>query len=74
MILFVYAELKLKSLTTSSSVDMFTVPKKWLELFENPEKVKPNFLSLSAKNQVFILLYGSQTNNSKVWIKKFLKI
>ena len=53
---------------------MSTVPKKWLELFENPEKVEPSFLSLSAKNQVFILLYGSQTNNSKVRIKKFLKI
>ena len=33
-----------------------------LELFENLEKVEPNFLSLSAKNQVFILLYGSRTN------------
>ena len=36
-----------------------------LELFESLEKVDPNFLSLSAKNQVYILLYGSQTNNSK---------
>ena len=32
-----------------------------LELFENLEKVEPNFLSLSAKNQVLILLYGSRT-------------
>ena len=32
-----------------------------LEFFEKLEKVEPNFLSLSAKNQVLILLYGSQT-------------
>ena len=32
-----------------------------LELFEKLEKVEPNFLSLSAKNQVLILLYGSRT-------------
>ena len=31
-----------------------------LELFEKLEKVEPNFLSLSAKNQV-ILLYVSRT-------------
>ena len=30
-----------------------------LGLFENTEKVHPNFLSLSAKNQLFILFYGS---------------
>ena len=30
-----------------------------LELFENLEKVERNFLSLNAKNQVFILLHGS---------------
>ena len=35
------------------------------ELFENLEKVEPSFLSLSAKNQVLILLYGSRTNNSE---------
>ena len=43
-----------------------------LELFENLEKVEPHFLSLSAKNQVLILMYGSQTNNSES-LKKFLK-
>ena len=32
-----------------------------LELFEKLEKVEPNFLSLRAKNQVLILLYGSRT-------------
>ena len=32
-----------------------------LELFEKLEKVEPNFLSLSAKNQVLILLDGSRT-------------
>ena len=30
-----------------------------LELFEKLEKAEPNFLSLSAKNQVLILLHGS---------------
>ena len=30
-----------------------------LKLFEKLEKVEPNFLSLSAKNQVLILLYTS---------------
>ena len=30
-----------------------------LELFEKLENVEPNFLSLSAKNQVVFLLYGS---------------
>ena len=34
-----------------------------LELFRNLAKVEPHFLSLSTKNQVFILFYGSQTNN-----------
>ena len=37
-----------------------------LQLFENLEKVDLNVLSLSAQNQVYILLYGSQTNNSKI--------
>ena len=41
-----------------------------LKLFENLE----NFLSLAAKNQVLILLYDSQTNNSESLIKKFLKM
>ena len=36
-----------------------------LKHFEDLEKVEPTFLSLSAKNQVYILLYGSQTNDSK---------
>ena len=31
-----------------------------LEHFEKLEKVEPNFLSLSAKNQVLISLYGSR--------------
>ena len=33
-----------------------------LEIFENLEKVETNCLSLNAKNQVLILLHGSQTN------------
>ena len=43
-----------------------------LELFEKLEKVEPNFLGLSAKNQVLILLYGSRTNSEN--LKKFLKM
>ena len=39
-----------------------------LELFENLEKVKPN-----AKNQVLILLYGSQNNNSESLNQEILK-
>ena len=37
-----------------------------LELFEKLEKVEPNFLGLSAKNQVLILLYGSRTNSKNL--------
>ena len=44
-----------------------------LELFENLKKVEPHFLSLSAKNQVLILLYGAQTNNSESLNHKILK-
>ena len=44
-----------------------------LKIFENLEKVEPNFQSLSAKNQVLILLYGSQTNNSENLNQEILK-
>ena len=44
-----------------------------LELFENLEKVEPNFLSLSAKNQVLILWYGSRNNNSENLNQEILK-
>ena len=44
-----------------------------LERFENLEKIKPYFLSLSAKNQVLILLYGSQTSNSESLNHKILR-
>ena len=44
-----------------------------LELFENLEKVEPNFLSLSAKNQVLILWYGSRINNSENLNQEILK-
>ena len=37
-----------------------------LELFEKIERVKPNFLSLSAKNQVLILLYHSRTISKRL--------
>ena len=44
-----------------------------LELFENLEKVEPNCLSLSAKNQVLILLHGSRINNSENINQEILK-
>ena len=37
-----------------------------LKFFEKLEKVEPNFLSLSAKNQALILLYGSRTNSENL--------
>ena len=37
-----------------------------LEYFEKLEKFEPNFLSLSANNQVPILLYGSPTNSENL--------
>ena len=37
-----------------------------LELFEKLEKVEPNFLSLRAKNQALILLFGSRTNSKSL--------
>ena len=43
-----------------------------LELFEKLEKLEPNFMSLSAKNQVLILLCGSRTISEN--LKKFLKM
>ena len=44
-----------------------------LELSDNLEKVEPKFLSLSVKNQVLILLYGSQTNHSESFNQEILK-
>ena len=44
-----------------------------LQLFENLEKVDLNILSLSTQNQVYILLYGSQTNNSRSLNHEILK-
>jgi len=35
------------------------------ELFEKLEKLDPNILSLSKKDQVNVLLYGLQNDNSK---------
>ena len=37
-----------------------------LEIVEKLEKVEPNFLSLYAKNDILILLYGSQTNSKNL--------
>ena len=65
-ILCVHAELKLKLQNISSCVVNFTVRTERLELFEKIERVKPNFLSLSAKNQVLILLYHSRTISKRL--------
>ena len=43
------------------------------ELFENLKKIVPKFFNLSSKNQVFTLLYGSQTDNSKSLNQEILK-
>ena len=50
----------------SSCVANFTYSTQRLELFEKIEKIEPNFVSLSAKNQVLILLYGSWTNSQNL--------
>ena len=52
---------RLKVLNISSYVANFT------------DKVEPNFISLSATNQVLILLYGSQTNNPDSLNQEILK-
>ena len=62
-ILYVCEELKLKLLNSFST--------QRLEYFENLEKNEPSFLS--AKNQVLILLYGSQTNNYERLNQELLK-
>ena len=71
-ILCVHAELKLKLLEHFLLCCQFYSTQS-LELFENLGKVEPKFLSLSAKNQVLILLYGSRTNNSKNLSQEILK-
>ena len=62
-ILYVCEKLKLKLLNSFSTQK--------LEYFENLEKNEPNFLS--AKNQVLILLYDSQTNNYERLNQELLK-
>ena len=71
-ILRVHVELKLKQLNISSCNVHFYGTQR-LELFEYLEEVDPNFRSLSAKNQVYISLYGSQTNNSKSFNHEIIK-
>ena len=65
-ILCVHAELKLKPLNIFSRVVIFTVLKGIT--FNNFEKIDRNFQSLSAKNQVYVLLHGSQTNHETLEI------
>ena len=67
-----HAELKLKPLNISSSIVILTILIR-LEPFKNLEKFNSNFLTLSAKNQTFTLLGGSQTYNSKSLNQEILK-
>ena len=71
-ILCVHAELKFETTGHLLLCCQFYSPQR-LELFENLEKVDAKFLSLSAKNQVLILLYVSQTNNSESLNQEVLK-
>ena len=43
------------------------------ELFKSLEKLHPYFLKLNPKNQVLVLLYGSQINDSKSFNCDILK-
>ena len=43
-----------------------------LELFENLEKIDPNFLNLNEKDQVDVLLYGYQINKFKNFSQSIL--
>ena len=63
-----HAELKLKLLLCCQ---FYSTQR--LELLENLEKVERNFLGLSAKKQVLILLYDSQTDNSESLNRDSLK-
>ena len=71
-ILCVHAELKFETTEHLLLCCQFYSPQR-LELFENLEKVDAQFLSLSAKNQVLILLYVSQANNSESLNQEVLK-
>ena len=42
------------------------------ELFENLEKLDPSFLNLSKKDQVLVLLYGSENYDSKILNQKVI--
>ena len=44
-----------------------------LELFESFLRVDSNFYNLNEKDQVYALLYGSQTNDSKYANQEILK-
>ena len=45
-----------------------------LEVFENLEKIDPNFLNLNKKDQVNVLLYGYQINKLKSFNQSILKV
>ena len=70
-ILCVHAELKLKLLNISSCISIFTLLKDYnfLKILRKLTQT----LSLSAKNQVYILLHGSQPNNSESLNHEILK-
>ena len=44
-----------------------------LELFENLEKINPNFKNLNEKDQVKVLLYGYQINKPKSFNQSIIK-
>ena len=44
-----------------------------LELFENLEKIDPNFLNVNEKGQVNVLLFGYQMNKPKSFNQSILK-
>ena len=71
-ILCVHAELNLKPLNIFSCIVICTVLYDW-NFFQNLETADSEFLTLIATNQVYVLLYGSQTNNSKSLNPEILK-
>ena len=44
------------------------------EFFENLEKLDPSFLNLSQKDQVLVLLYGSENYDVKILDQKVISI
>ena len=69
----VHAELKLKPTTDHFLLRCHFYSALRLELFENLEKIDPNFLNLNEKDQVNnVLLYGYQINKPKSFNQSIL--